>query len=148
MKKDRKSKVRTGLGQSIKGKILVMGGAAILASVILGSVGIVALNKNSRNNEVLKEINRINLSQNENQSLDTSYLYFLEDSYLESIVTNLEEMEKATQTARKVALSPLTDASTAATDASLSRSMLPICRSLLASAAPSMAVRTFKPPIL
>ncbi len=103
MKKDGKSKVRTGLGQSIKGKILVMGGAAILASVILGSVGIVALNKNSRNNEVLKEINRINLSQNENQSLDTSYLYFLEDSYLESIVTNLEEMEKATQTARKVA---------------------------------------------
>lgn len=103
MKKDRKSKVRTGLGQSIKGKILVMGGVAILASVILGSVGIVALNKNSRNNEVLKEINQINLSQNENQSLDTSYLYFLEDSYLENIVTNLGEMEKDTQTAKKVA---------------------------------------------
>lgn len=103
MKKDRKGKVRTGLGQSIKGKILIMGGVAIAASVILGSVGIVALNKNSRNNEVLKEINQINLSQNENQSLDTSYLYFLEDSYLENIVTNLEEMEKDTQAAKKAA---------------------------------------------
>lgn len=103
MKKDRRGKVRTGLGQSIKGKILIMGGVAIAASVILGSVGIVALNRNSRNNEVLKEINQINLSQNENQSLDTSYLYFLEDSYLENIVTNLEEMEKDTQAAKKAA---------------------------------------------
>ena len=103
MRNGRNGKVGTGLGQSIKGKILVMGGVAILASVILGSVGIVALNKNSRNNEVLKEINQINLSQNENQSLDTSYLYFLEDSYLENIVANLEEMEKDVQTAKKVA---------------------------------------------
>lgn len=91
------------LGQSIKGKILVMGGVAILASVVLGGVGITALNKNSRNNDVLKEINQINLSQNENQSLDTSYLYFLEDSYLENIVSNLEQMEKDSQTAKKSA---------------------------------------------
>lgn len=103
MKNDRKSKVRTGLGQSIKGKILLMGGVAILASVILGSVGIAALNKNSRNNEVLKKINQINLAQNENQSLDTSYLYFLEDSYLESIVNNLEDMEKDNAEAKKSA---------------------------------------------
>ena len=44
------------LVQSIKGKILLMGGVAIAASVILGSGGITALDKNSRNNEVLKEI--------------------------------------------------------------------------------------------
>ena len=51
------------LVQSIKGKILLMGGVAIAASVILGSGGITALNKNSRNNEVLKEINAINVAQ-------------------------------------------------------------------------------------
>ena len=44
------------LVQSIKGKILLMGGVAIAASVILGSGGITALNKNSRNNEVLKKL--------------------------------------------------------------------------------------------
>ena len=52
------------LVQSIKGKILLMGGVAIAASVILGSGGITALNKNSRNNEVLKEINAIMIEKN------------------------------------------------------------------------------------
>ena len=94
---------RAKLGRSIKGKILIVGGVAILASVVLGGVGITALNKNSRNNEILKQINQINLTQNENQSLDTSYLYFLEDSYLENIIKNLEDMEKNTQTAKKAA---------------------------------------------
>ena len=89
--------------QSIKGKILLMGGVAIAASVVLGSVGIMALNRNSRNNEVLKQINAINLAQNENQSLDTSYLYFLEDSYLEKIVKNLDNMENDSKTAKKSA---------------------------------------------
>ena len=84
------------LVQSIKGKILLMGGVAIAASVILGSGGITALNKNSRNNEVLKEINAINVAQSENQSLETSYLYFLDDSYLEKIVKNLSDMENDT----------------------------------------------------
>lgn len=103
MKNGKKGTPHGNLGQSIKGKILIMGGVAILASVVLGGVGITALNKNSRNNDVLKEINQVNLSQNENQSLDTSYLYFLEDSYLENIVSNLEQMEKDTQTAKKSA---------------------------------------------
>ena len=91
------------LGKSIKGKILLMGGVAILASVVLGGVGITALNKNSKNNTVLKEVNQVNLSQNENQSLDTSYLYFLEDSYLENIVKNLGEMQENTKAAQKAA---------------------------------------------
>lgn len=103
MKNEKKGTSRGNLGQSIKGKVLIMGGVAILASVVLGGVGVAALNKNSRNNDVLKEINQINLSQNENQSLDTSYLYFLEDSYLENIVSNLEQMQKDGQTAQKSA---------------------------------------------
>lgn len=102
----KRHKVRKGhvrIGKSIKGKILLMGGVAILASVVLGMVGVTSLNKNNRNNEVLKKINQINLYQYENQSLDTSYLYFLEESYLESIVNNLEKMEKNTQEAKKIA---------------------------------------------
>ena len=91
------------LVQSIKGKILLMGGVAIAASVILGSGGITALNKNSRNNEVLKEINAINVAQSENQSLETSYLYFLDDSYLEKIVKNLSDMENDSKAAKKSA---------------------------------------------
>lgn len=75
--------------QSIRGKIFLMGSTAVIASVILGAVGIISLNQNNSNQEVLTEMNRINLYQYENQSLDTSYLYFLEDSYLAGIVENM-----------------------------------------------------------
>lgn len=87
---------------SIKGKVLFMGGISILASLILGYAGLSSLNKNSVNNEVLSTINRINLLQYENQSLDTSYLYFLEDSYLGQIVDNLGEMAENAEKAKKL----------------------------------------------
>lgn len=89
--------------QSIRGKILLMGGTAVTASVILGAVGIFSLKQNNSNQDVLTEMNRINLYQYENQSLDTSYLYFLEDSYLANIVKNVESMEDTVQTARQSA---------------------------------------------
>lgn len=87
--------------QTIMGKILFMGGIALAASVALGYMGMSALIKNSRNNQMLSEMNRINLFQYENQSLDTSYLYFLEDSYLENIVANLAEMKASAQVAHQ-----------------------------------------------
>ena len=77
---------------SNKGKIVLMGAVAIAASGVLGYVGMSSLNRSSRNNEVSTDINRINLYQYENQSLDTSYLYFLESSYLDNIVENLGKM--------------------------------------------------------
>ncbi len=83
----------------LRGRLRLWGGIAIAASVVLGYVGMSALNKNSRNNELLTDINRINLYQYENQSLDTSYLYFLEDTYLENITGNLGKMEKLTESA-------------------------------------------------
>lgn len=89
--------------QSIRGKICLMGGTAVIASVILGAVGILSLNQNNSNQDVLTEMNRINLYQYENQSLDTSYLYFLEDSYLAGIVENMGSMEKSVNTAKQSA---------------------------------------------
>lgn len=91
--------VKGGLLGSIKGKIILMGVIAIIASCVLGYVGIASLNENSSNNEVLTTINRINLYQYENKSFDTSYLYFLEDKYLGNIVDNLEEMENLSNAA-------------------------------------------------
>lgn len=101
-KKNAKALGKIGFLQSIKGKIWIMGGTAIAASAILGVVGVNSLNKNSDNNDVLTELNHINLYQYENQSLDTSYLYFLEDSYLESIVENLGSMEQSAAQANKL----------------------------------------------
>ncbi len=39
--------------QSIRGKIFLMGGTAVIASVILGAVGIVSLKQNNSNQDVL-----------------------------------------------------------------------------------------------
>lgn len=103
---------KTGNGnflKSIRGKICLMGATAILAMGALGVTGIVSLNKNNANNEVLSRMNRINLYQYENKSLDTSYLYFLEQSYLEQIVSNLDEMQADTASAKESAASGYQD---------------------------------------
>ncbi len=54
-------------------------------------------------------MNRIHLYQYENQSLDTSYLYFLEDSYLADIVKNMESMEADAVSAKQAAGSRFED---------------------------------------
>lgn len=90
-----------GFFQGVRGKIFLMGGMAMIAAIILGVSGIISLNSNNSNNEVLTQMNRINLYQYENQSLDTSYLYFLEDSYLGNIIDNLSAMGDSVVKARK-----------------------------------------------
>ena len=84
---------KVGFLQSIKGKVMMMSILAILASVILGVAGLSALSRNDANNNVLSKINDISLLQYRNQSLETSYLYSLEDSYLGNILDNLTQME-------------------------------------------------------
>ena len=97
------NKNHMGVFGGIKGKIRLIGGVAILSAVVLGTVGVSALNKNSRNNQILKDVNEVNLLQNENQSLDISYLYFLDSSYLDNIVKNLGTMEDGAKSGRKTA---------------------------------------------
>lgn len=97
------NKDHMGVFGGIKGKIRLIGGVAILSAVVLGTVGVSALNKNSRNNQILKDVNEVNLLQNENQSLDTSYLYFLDSSYLDNIVKNLGTMEDGAKSGSKTA---------------------------------------------
>ena len=87
----------------IRGKIILISTVAVATALILGVSGITALNKTSRNNDILKEINQVNLSQNENQALDTSYCYYLDTDYLDKIVANLGDMESDAQTAKKKA---------------------------------------------
>ena len=62
-----------------------MGGTSVTALLILGITGDVSLKSNNSNNDVLTQMNRIHLCQYENKSLDTSYLYFLDYSYLAAI---------------------------------------------------------------
>ena len=89
--------------KSMKGKILFMGAISIAASAILGYAGLSSLNKNHVNNEILTKVNMINQLQYENQSLETSYLYYLEDRYLGDIVDNLKDSEGYATQAKELA---------------------------------------------
>lgn len=90
----------SGVG-TIRGKIVLISAVSVVTSFVLGTSGIVALNKTANNNEILQDINKINLAQNENQALDTSYCYYLDSKYLENIVSNLEDMTGDAESAGK-----------------------------------------------
>ena len=89
-----------GFLQTIRGKILLMGGTAILASCILGAAGVIALNKNSRNNEVLTEMNRINQYQYQNQSLEPPYRP--KSRQMQRFAAILRQRRKILQSARRI----------------------------------------------
>lgn len=86
---------------SIRGKLLVLGCVSILTTLILGFTGIYLIGSNNANNQVLADINKINLLQNNNQTLDISYLYDLDDSYNDQKLTNLQTMGDAAADALK-----------------------------------------------
>ncbi len=78
--------------KSIKGKITFMGIFAILAAVIVGAVGIVSVNKNVRNSNVDSLVSDINLLQKTNLEQDAKYTHFVDKTYLDRIISNLDSM--------------------------------------------------------
>ncbi len=83
--------VRMGI-RSIRSKLIILGAVAIIATVILGLTGIKLINSNNVNNMLLADINNINLLQNENEKLDVSFLYTLDNTDNEQILSNLQSM--------------------------------------------------------
>ena len=86
---------------SIRGKLLVLGCVSIVTTLILGFTGIYLISSSNANNQVLADINKINLLQNNNQTLDVSYLYDLDDSYNDQKLANLQTMSDAATDALK-----------------------------------------------
>lgn len=91
-----------GLGfRSIRSKLILLGATAVLSAVILGFTGIYLINSSNDNNTVLEDINNINLYQNENQTLEVSFLYNLDNTSNTQIVDNLGKMITASADALK-----------------------------------------------
>lgn len=89
--------------KTIQGKITIMGILSITTSLMIGIIGIFSLNKNSENNRIESLANEINVLQCQNQSLDTLYQYYIDVSYLEQIMTNLDTMKKDAELLKKIA---------------------------------------------
>ena len=91
-----------GLGfRSIRSKLILLGATAVLSAVILGFTGIYLINSSNDNNTVLEDVNNINLYQNENQTLEVSFLYNLDNTSNTQIVENLSKMITASADALK-----------------------------------------------
>ena len=87
--------------RSIKAKLFMLGIVSIVCTIILGITGIYIMNSNNSSNQVLADINNINLKQNENRTLETSFLYDLDLAHYNSIKTNLSNMDEAVKDALK-----------------------------------------------
>lgn len=98
--KKRKEKTRLGL-RSVRSNLILLGIVAVLTASILGVTGIYLINSSNDSNQLLEDINNINLYQNENKTLDVSFLYHLDNADNETIVTNLEKMLEASNDALK-----------------------------------------------
>lgn len=95
---------KTKLGfRSIRNKLIILGTVAVMAAVILGFTGIYLINSSNNNNKVLEDINNVNLYQNENQTLEVSFLYNLDNSDNTKIIENLSRMAEASEDALKYA---------------------------------------------
>lgn len=88
---------------TIQGKISIMGILAIITSLIIGRVGIYSLKLNIKNSQIDSLVNEISILQYQNQSLDTLYQYYIDESYLEQIMTNLDIMEKDAELLKNMA---------------------------------------------
>lgn len=89
--------------QSMKGKNMAMGFVAIVASLVIGCVGIFSVNQNVQNNKVESYVNSINVLQSKNNAGDAQYQYYVDQMYLDSIKDNLDEMSETAKSLKKSA---------------------------------------------
>ena len=82
----------TGVFQTIKSKILLMGIFSILVAVCIGVLGINSLNRNSSNSEIGSIVNEIDVLQAKNLALEAQYQYYIDQKYLDNILGNLSQM--------------------------------------------------------
>ncbi len=91
--------------QSVKGKILMMGALGIAAAIIIGVVGITSINRNGNNSEVVSLVNEIGVLQAQNLANDALYQYYVDETYLNASLENLDLMlTKAKQLKSKAGL--------------------------------------------
>ncbi len=87
--------------RSIRGKLILLGLVAVLATAVLGMVGIYSLGSTNKNNDLLALINDVNLVNYENETLNVQFLYQLENSYNEQMRSNAEKMVQTLENAEK-----------------------------------------------
>lgn len=87
--------------KSIRGKLSLLGLVSIVTTICLGFTGIISINSYNSSNALLSDINSIQLLQNENETLNIDYLYNLDSTTNDTIVSNYESMKTLIADAQK-----------------------------------------------
>nr|WP_297706313.1 methyl-accepting chemotaxis protein [uncultured Butyrivibrio sp.] len=103
MAKGTKARSKGPFFRSVKGKILVMGVLGIVAALVIGIVGVTSIYKNGQNSEVVSLVDEINVLQAQNLANDALYQYYVDESYLNATLSNLNEMESKAQQLKAIA---------------------------------------------
>lgn len=88
-----KKKHKMGIFQSIQGKIIQLGSIALIGILILGFVGLYGIWQINNNSNMEAKISEINQLQGKNEAADSLYIYYIDESYLNTIIENLEQMK-------------------------------------------------------
>ena len=103
MKSKGKTKKKGSIFQSIKGKIMIMGVFAISVAIVIGQVGITSINQNAKNSQVESTVNTISVLQSENQANEALYQYYVDQTYLDTILANLDKMSEGATKIQSIA---------------------------------------------
>ena len=88
---------------SMKAKNMAMGVFAIVMSLIIGGAGVLSVNQNVKNNKVESYVNAISILQSKNNAGDVQYQYYVDKTYLDTVKSNLSEMNAIAQKLKKSA---------------------------------------------
>ncbi|MDE7297231.1 MAG: hypothetical protein K2N94_00195, partial [Lachnospiraceae bacterium] len=67
---------------------------AIVGALLIGNIGISSISRNARNGRVESAANEISVLQSQNQANEALYQYYVDQSYLDSILNNLDRMQR------------------------------------------------------
>ena len=102
------------LFSSIRGKFLITGALGLIAALLIGLVGITSSSRNTKNSEIVSLVNDISLMQNKNLANDALYQYYVDQSYINDTISNLDSMN-----AKATTLKSISDASYSSSVSSL-----------------------------
>lgn len=109
MIKNEKKKQSFVIFSTIKSKILLMGLFSVFVSIVIGIIGINSINRNGTNSEIESIAKEIDVLQAKNLALEAQYQYYIEQKYLDGILSNLSQMTVFVQSLQTMTSDKYTD---------------------------------------
>ncbi|MCR4960442.1 MAG: methyl-accepting chemotaxis protein [Lachnospiraceae bacterium] len=87
---------------TVRGKFLVTGALGVIAAVFIGLVGMSSISRNSKISEMVSLVDDITVKQSQNLANDALYQYYVDQSYIDATLENLNSMNEDTAKLKSV----------------------------------------------